>query len=315
MHGRDRAARHPGAVRRPRGGRRRPPPAYKAKPRREASCRPAPTGAICEACAHQAATRRDRRRRPLCQRRQLARAAGLAPIPSVQAAPTGTDSIAAATARSTRPFTASLSPAPAAIPRRCSSSPARRPKARPTAKRSAASSATSPAASGTCYALRGVREMTAAARGCGEGDSADRVSCSARARLVFAVGISSRAMRAPSRRCRRRRTCGRHLAHGVRPRQAGAGAQPACGHQGTVGADVRYAARGALLGCAHAGPQRPGELASPLPGGAGHEGRPRLVAREPDSSRTSRPLVALRSLRSRRCPSRCPGRRGWSGRA
>ena len=71
---------------------------------------------------------------------------------SVQVGPTATVSIAAATARSTPRSTASLSPAPAAIRRRSSSSRARRPKARPTAKRSAASSATSPAASGSCCA-------------------------------------------------------------------------------------------------------------------------------------------------------------------
>ena len=71
---------------------------------------------------------------------------------SVQVGPTDTVSIAAATARSTPRSTASLSPAPAAIRRRSSSSHARRPKARPTAKRSAASSATSPAASGSCCA-------------------------------------------------------------------------------------------------------------------------------------------------------------------
>jgi transposase len=89
------------------------------------------------------------RRRPLRERREAGQF-GSQRSRSVQAGPTDTVSIAAATARSTPRFTASRSPAPAAISRRSSSSRARSPKARPTAKRSAASNDTSPDASGTC---------------------------------------------------------------------------------------------------------------------------------------------------------------------
>ena len=80
---------------------------------------------------------------------KLARAAGIAPIPSARAIPTATASTAAATAKSTSRFTASPSPAPAATPKPRPTSTANAPKARPPKKPSAASNATSPAASGT----------------------------------------------------------------------------------------------------------------------------------------------------------------------
>jgi transposase len=83
---------------------------------------------------------------------KLARAAAWHRSRSAPVAPTATGSIAAATARSTPPFTASRSPGRAVTPKRSSSSRARRPKARPTARPSGRSSVTSPAASGSCCA-------------------------------------------------------------------------------------------------------------------------------------------------------------------
>jgi transposase len=59
---------------------------------------------------------------------KLARAAGVAPIPSAPAPPTATGSTAAATARSTRPSIASPSPVPAATLRPRTTSPANAPK-------------------------------------------------------------------------------------------------------------------------------------------------------------------------------------------
>jgi transposase len=80
---------------------------------------------------------------------KLARPPGSRRSQPVQATPTATGSIAAATARSTPPSTASRSPACAATPRPRTTSPANAPKARAPRKPSAASNATSPAASGT----------------------------------------------------------------------------------------------------------------------------------------------------------------------
>ena len=90
---------------------------------------------------------------------KLTRAAASLRSPSARDEPTVTASTAAATARSTRPFTASPSPC-AATPRPRTTSPARRPRARPTATPFAASHATSPAASGSSYAPHPVQAMT-----------------------------------------------------------------------------------------------------------------------------------------------------------
>jgi hypothetical protein len=70
-------------------------------------------------------------------------------FPSAPATPTATASTAAATARSTRRFTASPLPASAATPKRRTTSPASEPRARAPKKPAAVSNATSPAASGT----------------------------------------------------------------------------------------------------------------------------------------------------------------------
>ena len=96
------------------------------------------------------ARRRDRRRRPLRDRRQ----ARPRRRPGADPGQLGQDQPPPPRPRrqppdSTPPSTASRSPAPAATPKPATTSTANAPKARPPAKPSAASNATSPAASGT----------------------------------------------------------------------------------------------------------------------------------------------------------------------